>query len=110
IRVEMRHAEENGAPRWYAILDAVVASMKPCARLGVNVNVDFYAGVVDYHHGIPEDLFVPIFAVGRTPGWCVQVLEQYEHNSLIRPLTLYNGPEPREYVPLEERSSSRPSA
>mgnify|MGYP003299167993 CR=1 FL=1 len=44
-----------------------------------------------------------IFAVGRVPGWTVQVLEQFENNILIRPLTLYNGPEPREYVPIGDR-------
>jgi citrate synthase len=26
-----------------------------------------------------------------------------ENNILIRPLTLYNGPEPRDYVPIEKR-------
>jgi citrate synthase len=46
---------------------------------------------------------VPIFAVGRVPGWTVQVLEQMENNILIRPLTLYNGPAPREYVPIGRR-------
>ena len=98
-----RLSQEMGQPKWYAILEATVEAMRPYARLGVNVNVDFYAGVVYYLHGIPEDLFVPIFAVGRTPGWCVSVIEQYEHNILIRPLTVYSGPAPREYVPLEER-------
>ncbi|MDP2326711.1 MAG: citrate/2-methylcitrate synthase [Dehalococcoidia bacterium] len=98
-----RLSQEMEEPKWYAILEAVVEAMRPYARLGVNVNVDFYAGVVYYLHGIPEDLFVPIFAVGRTPGWCVQVLEQYEHNILIRPLTVYSGPPPRDYVAIEER-------
>ena len=46
---------------------------------------------------------MPIFAVGRVPGWTVQVLEQLENNILIRPLTLYNGPEPRGYVPIDVR-------
>ena len=98
-----RLSQEMGQPKWYAILEATVEAMRPYARLGVNVNVDFYAGVVYYLHGIPEDLFVPIFAVGRTPGWCVQVMEQFQHNILIRPLTLYSGPAPREYVRIEER-------
>jgi len=31
------------------------------------------------------------------------VLEQIENNILIRPLTQYNGPEPRDYVPIDER-------
>jgi citrate synthase len=95
---------EMEEPKWYAILEAVVEAMRPYARLGVNVNVDFYAGVIYYLLGIPEDLFVPIFAVGRVPGWTVQVVEQLEHNILIRPLTAYNGPPPRAYVPIEERA------
>ena len=96
-------SRQMGQPQWYQILDALVQAMKPYARLGVNVNVDFYAGVVYFLNGIPEDLFVPIFAIGRVPGWTVQVLEQMEQNILIRPLTLYNGPAPRDFVPLDQR-------
>src|SRR5690349_17548600 len=92
-----------GEPKWYQILAALVEAMKPYARHGVNVNVDFYAGVVYFLNGIAEDLFVPIFAAGRVPGWTVQVLEQFENNILIRPLTLYNGPQPRAYVPMDAR-------
>lgn len=98
-----RLSREMGQPQWYRILEGVVEAMKPYARHGVNVNVDFYAGVVYFLNGIAEDLFVPIFAVGRVPGWTVQVMEQLENNILLRPLTLYNGPGPREYVPLEKR-------
>jgi citrate synthase len=96
-------SREMGQPQWYQILAALVEAMKPYARHGVNVNVDFYAGVVYYLNGIASDLFVPIFAIGRIPGWTVQVLEQMESNILIRPLTVYNGPEPRAYVPIDER-------
>ena len=96
-------SREMGQPQWYQILEALVEAMKPYARHGVNVNVDFYAGVVYYLNGIPADLFVPIFAVGRVPGWAVSVLEQLENNILIRPLTLYNGTGPRDYVPLDRR-------
>jgi citrate synthase len=94
---------EMGEPKWYQILAALVDAMKPYARHGVNVNVDFYAGVVYYLNGIPSDLFVPIFAIGRVPGWTVQVMEQMESNILIRPLTVYAGPEPRGYVPIDSR-------
>jgi citrate synthase len=96
-------SREMGQPQWYQILEAVVEAMKPYARHGVNVNVDFYAGVVYFLNGIAEDLFVPIFAVGRVPGWTVQVLEQIENNILLRPLTLYSGPAPRDYVPIDQR-------
>ena len=98
-----RLSKEMGQPRWYEILQAVVAAMAPYARHGVNVNVDFYSGVVYHLLGIKRDLFVPIFAIGRIPGWVVQALEQMDNNILIRPLTLYSGPDARSYVPLERR-------
>ena len=96
-------SKEMGEPKWFEILQAVVAAMAPYARHGVNVNVDFYSGVVYHLLGIKRDLFVPIFAIGRVPGWVVQVLEQLENNILLRPLTLYNGPDARAYVPLAKR-------
>ena len=92
-----------GEPHWYAILSAVVEAMQPYARHGVCVNVDFYAGVIYYLNGIPNDLFVPIFAIGRVPGWTLQVLEQFEQNILIRPLLKYEGELDLEYVPIEQR-------
>lgn len=94
---------EMGQPEWYEILQATVDAMAPYARHGVNVNVDFYSGVIYHLHGIPTDLFVPIFAIGRVPGWGVQCIEQQARNILIRPLTLYDGPATRTYMPIEDR-------
>jgi citrate synthase len=96
-------SREMGEPHWFDILQAVVEAMKPYARHGVHVNVDFYSGVIYYLHGIAADLFVPIFAAGRVPGWTAQCLEQFANNILIRPLTLYDGPPARDYVPLSQR-------
>ena len=96
--------EEMGAPEWYEILQAVVIAMKPYSRHGLNVNVDFYSGVIYQLHGIPMDLYVPIFAIGRMPGWIIQCLEQLRGNILIRPLTLYNGPDMRPYVAIDARA------
>jgi citrate synthase len=95
--------EEMGDPHWYEILQAVVEAMRPYSRHGLNVNVDFYSGVIYQLHGIPMDLYVPIFAIGRVPGWVIQCIEQLRGNILIRPLTLYNGPEARAYVPINDR-------
>lgn len=94
---------EMGAPEWYEILQAVVDAMQPYARHGLNVNVDFYSGVIYQLHAIPMDLYVPIFAIGRMPGWIIQCIEQYRRNILIRPLTLYEGPDPRPYAPIYDR-------
>ena len=98
-----RLSQRLGQPEWTAILEAVVEAMHPYARHGVNVNVDFYSGVAYHLLGIPEDLFVPIFAIGRVPGWTLQALEQLDRNILIRPLLLYDGPGPRPYTPIDER-------
>ncbi|MEZ5715821.1 MAG: citrate/2-methylcitrate synthase [Paracoccaceae bacterium] len=95
--------QEMGAPEWYEILQAVVEAMAPYARHGLNVNVDFYSGVIYQLHGIPMDLYVPIFAIGRMPGWIIQCIEQQRQNILIRPLTLYNGPDMRPYPALRDR-------
>lgn len=96
-------SREMGEPKWFAILQSVVDAMKPYARFGVNVNVDFYSGVIYYLNGISPDMFVPIFAVGRVPGWTVQCLEQLSNNILIRPLTLYDGPSARDYIAIQYR-------
>lgn len=96
-------SEEKGEPEWYNILVAVQDAMKPYARRGIHVNVDFFAGVIYYLNGIPQDLFVPIFAIGRVPGWIIQIVEQYRRNILIRPLLQYTGQREREYTPIAQR-------
>ena len=96
--------DKLGQPQWIQILDALVEAMAPYRARGIHVNVDFFAGSVYHLMGIPEDLFIPIFALGRIPGWTLQVLEQFENNILIRPLLYYEGPMDLEYVPMEARS------
>ena len=96
--------ERKGEPKWYSILQEVVEVMQPYARKGVCQNVDFFSGSIYYLMGIPDDLFISIFAMGRVPGWTVQVMEQFEKNILLRPRLLYEGPMDLEYVPIDERS------
>ncbi len=96
-------SERIGQGKWYQILEALVEAMSRYQRHGIYVNVDFYAGSVYYLLGIPEDLFVPIFAIGRVPGWCASVIEQLDDNILIRPLLRYEGPKDLQYVPIEQR-------
>jgi 2-methylcitrate synthase len=96
-------AERKGEPRWYQILAELETAMQPYAAKGICVNVDFYAGSVYYLLGVAEDLFIPIFAMGRIPGWTLQVMEQFADNILIRPLTEYVGPMDVPYVPITDR-------
>ena len=95
-------AESSGDARWYDMSRRIEKIMNEEKKL--NSNVDFYSASVYYMLGIPPDLFTPIFAVSRIGGWAAHVLEQYEHNRLIRPRAEYIGPEyPQPYVPLGER-------
>ena len=97
-------SRKKGEPQWFQILAHLEQKvMRPYRDKGIYVNVDFYAGSIYYLMGIPDDLFVPIFAMGRIPGWTLQCMEQYANNILIRPLTEYIGPMDLEYVPLEKR-------
>jgi len=87
----------------YYILRKLDEVMAPYRQRGIYVNVDFYAAAVYYLLGIPEELFIPIFAIGRIPGWIVQVFEQWQDNVLIRPLLLYVGPKDLPYEPIDQR-------
>ena len=96
--------ERKGEPKWYSILQKVVEVMQPYSRRGICQNVDFFSGAMYYLLGIPEDLFISIFAVGRIPGWTAQVVEQFENNILLRPRLQYVGELDREFVPIQNRS------
>ena len=98
-----RSTKKKGQPRWFSILSTLQEVMKPYQSRGIFVNVDFYAGSIYYLMGIPDDLFISIFALGRIPGWTLQVAEQYQNNILIRPLLQYTGPMDVDYVPIGQR-------
>jgi citrate synthase len=96
--------ERKGEPKWYSILQKVLEVMQPYSRRGICQNVDFFSGAMYYLLGIPEDLFISIFAVGRIPGWTAQVVEQFENNILLRPRLQYVGELDREFIPIADRS------
>lgn len=85
-------SEERGDRTGLDILDAVATAMRPWQRHGVAANVDLYAGLSYRLLGLPDDLAVALFVVGRAPGWVAQALEQHANNVLIRPLLAYSGP------------------
>ena len=97
--------ERKGTPGWFTILEAVTQTkaMTQRARKGVLPNVDFWSGAVYYLLEIPEDLFIPVFAIGRMPGWVAHLMEQYASKGIIRPLLDYSGPMDLEYLPIEQR-------
>ncbi|MCX2724718.1 citrate synthase/methylcitrate synthase [Roseibium salinum] len=60
----------------------------------LDTNVEFYTAVLLDAIGVDRSLFTPLFAAGRTPGWCAHVLEQQQSGKLIRPSSRYVGPTP----------------
>lgn len=66
-------------------------------------NLDFYSASAYHFCGIPTSMFTPIFVMSRITGWTAHVLEQRSNNKLIRPSANYIGPEPRAFVPIDQR-------
>jgi citrate synthase len=93
---------QSGDGHLYDLATAVTETVWEKKRL--YPNVDFFAAPLLYTLGIPVDLFTPVFATSRVAGWTAHVMEQYENNRLLRPLSSYVGSAHRPYVPLEERS------
>ena len=92
--------------RYYEILQEVEKEFRgkmETAGKPIYPNVDFYSGAVYRLLGIPAILFTPIFAMGRVAGWLAHILEQRADNRIYRPESLWTGPEPRDYVPIEKR-------
>ncbi len=70
-------------------------------------NVDFYSGIILKAIGIPTSMFTVIFALGRTIGWIVHWNEMISNSYRIgRPRQLYIGHKQRDYVKMEDRSTT----
>ena len=67
-------------------------------------NVDFYSGIIYRALGIPTDMFTPMFALGRLPGWIAQWREMRLRKEPIgRPRQIYIGETHRNFIPLKKR-------
>jgi 2-methylcitrate synthase/citrate synthase II len=91
-----------GDTRWYEIAATIDRVMQQ--EKGLYPNLDFYTAVAYLLMGIPRELYTPVFVCSRITGWCAHVIEQQDHNRLIRPRALYTGPAPRAYVPIDRRT------
>ncbi|NCT89810.1 bifunctional 2-methylcitrate synthase/citrate synthase [Cellulomonas sp. APG4] len=64
-------------------------------RTGILPNLDFPSGPAYHLMGFDTATFTPLFAASRVVGWTAHVIEQRAANSLIRPLSAYDGPAER---------------
>ncbi len=102
-------AEEKGFKTEYDLLclieklaPEVFREVKKNSK-NVCVNMDLFCGLVYKILGFREELYTPIFAIARVPGWCAHRMEEVEFaNRIIRPAYKYVGSD-QEYIPLGER-------
>ena len=67
-------------------------------------NVDFYSGIIYRALGIPVQMFTPMFAMGRLPGWIAQWREMRLRKEPIgRPRQLYTGATLRAFKDIDYR-------
>ena len=102
-------AEANGRSDEFALYEAVeklgpevIRKAHPNSREAC-ANVDLYSGFVYNMLGIPQDLYTPIFAIGRVVGWCAHRMEELDNaGPIIRPAykPIFHA---RKYVAMEER-------
>ncbi|MDN5703194.1 MAG: bifunctional 2-methylcitrate synthase/citrate synthase, partial [Micrococcales bacterium] len=61
----------------------------------IKPNLDYPAGPTYWLMGFDIPTFTPLFVCARLTGWTAHIMEQRAANSLIRPLSAYNGPDER---------------
>ena len=69
----------------------------------VCANVDLYSGLIYRMLGLSVDLYTPLFAISRIPGWCAHRIEEVVFaNRIMRPAYKYLGVR-QHYISLEDR-------
>lgn len=67
-------------------------------------NVDFYSGIIYRALGIPVEMFTPMFALGRLPGWIAQWREmRFRKEPIGRPRQIYIGENLRSFKNIDNR-------
>lgn len=104
--VSRQLAKESGDSKWFDMsLEMERVMDREMAKRGkaVKPNVDFFSASVYRMLGFPGDMYTPIFAVARVPGWMAHLYEQYADNRIMRPRLVYSGPMGLKFKPLAER-------
>jgi citrate synthase len=73
---------------------AILKEKKPNRPL--DTNVEFYTALLLEALAFPPTAFTCVFAMGRVAGWIAHAREQLAGGRLIRPQSVYVGPEPRQ--------------
>ena len=90
-----------GFDKWEQTADVVEAMM--AREKNLHPNVDWPAGRLYHALGLEKTIYTPIFVMARITGWAAHIIEQAEHNRLIRPRARYVGATNRTVVPIAKR-------
>lgn len=93
-------AADHGGQKWVEMYDIMAKTMYENTSIKIRPNLDFPAGPAYHLLGFDIEFFTPIFVMARITGWTAHIIEQNESNSLIRPLSEYNGADER-HVPTK---------
>ncbi|HEY2158984.1 MAG TPA: citrate/2-methylcitrate synthase [Isosphaeraceae bacterium] len=94
-------AAERGDDRWERVAEPIERIVTETKKLPPNV--DWPCARLYHYLGLQLDVYTPIFAMARVAGWAAHIIEQLDHNRLMRPRARYVGPPTRTVVPLEQR-------
>jgi 2-methylcitrate synthase/citrate synthase II len=94
-------AREVGDDRWERIAEPIERAVTTQKHLPPNV--DWPTARLYHYMGLETDIYTPIFAMARVAGWAAHVIEQLDHNRLMRPRARYIGPPHRTVAPIDKR-------
>jgi citrate synthase len=94
-------AKEVGDDRWERIAEPIEQAVTSQKLLPPNV--DWPSARLYHYMGLDIDLYTPIFAMARVAGWAAHIIEQLDHNRLMRPRAIYIGPPHRAVKPVADR-------
>jgi citrate synthase/2-methylcitrate synthase len=82
-----------GRPELLGLYNGLESAMDEAKA--IKPNLDYPAGPTYHLMGFDTPTFTPLFVASRITGWTAHIMEQLDANSLIRPLSEYNGVEER---------------
>ncbi|MFO0964684.1 MAG: citrate/2-methylcitrate synthase [Gemmataceae bacterium] len=94
-------AQRTGNEAWEDAAEAIEQVL--ATEKNLFPNLDWPAGRLYHSLGLAVPLYTPFFVASRITGWCAHVIEQAEHNRIMRPRGRYTGPEERRVEPIERR-------
>ena len=94
-------AQRAGATQWETAAEIIEKVME--TEKNLFPNLDWPAGRLYHAMGLETPLYTPFFVASRVTGWSAHVIEQLEHNRIIRPRSRYTGPDEKHVTPIAER-------